>query len=52
LIGAIMLGIGSDPYALNPVAKQAMHAAMERTLARMERSRSPFYEPHVDFSQW
>jgi hypothetical protein len=52
LIGAIMLGIGSDPYALNPVAKQTMHAAMDRTLARMERSRSPFYEPHVDFSQW
>jgi hypothetical protein len=25
LIGAIMLGIGSDPYALNPGARQAMH---------------------------
>jgi hypothetical protein len=52
LIGAIMQGIGSDPYALNPVAKQVMHQQMEQTLARMERSRPVGYMPYVDFSQW
>jgi hypothetical protein len=51
-IGAIMLGIGSDPYALNPAAKQAMHQQMQQALARMERSRPVGYMPRVDFSQW
>jgi hypothetical protein len=50
LIGAIMLGIGSDPYALNPGAKQAMHAAMEQTIRQMERSRAIGYEPYVDWN--
>ena len=49
LIGSIMLGIGSDPYALNPIAKQAMHAAMEQTLRKMERTRSPWATEHVNW---
>jgi hypothetical protein len=49
LIAAIMLGIGSDPYALNPVAKQAMHELVEQTIRRMERERSPWAEPFVNW---
>src|SRR4029077_2334145 len=49
LIGAIMLGIGSDPYALNPLAKQAMHQQMQQTLRQMERARSPFAVDHVNW---
>jgi hypothetical protein len=52
LIGAIMLGIGSDPYAPNPVAKQAMHQQMQQALRNMERNRPIGYMPHVDFTQW
>jgi hypothetical protein len=48
LIGAIMLGIGSDPYALNPGARQAMHEMMDQTIRRMERNRSPFAAEHVN----
>jgi phage terminase large subunit len=49
LIGAIMQGIGSDPYALNPVAKQAMHQMMDQTLRRMERNRSPWVTERVNW---
>ncbi len=47
LIGSVMLGIGSDPYALNPGARQAMSEMMQQQLRRMERNRLPFYTPHV-----
>jgi hypothetical protein len=43
-----MLGIGSDPYALNPGARQAMHEMMDQTIRRMERNRSPFAVEHVN----
>jgi hypothetical protein len=49
LIGAIMLGIGSDPYALNPAAKQAMHQMLDQTIRKMERERSPFAAEHVNW---
>lgn len=49
LIGAIMLGIGSDPYALNPGARQQMAAAMEQTLTKMQRQRSEFAVGHVNW---
>jgi hypothetical protein len=49
LIGAIILGIGSDPYLLNPVAKQAMHQMMDQTLRRMERNRSRWATEHVNW---
>ena len=50
LIGAYyMLGIGSDPYALNPVAKEAMHEMMDQTIRKLERTQSPFAEPHVNW---
>jgi hypothetical protein len=44
-----LLGIGSDPYALNRGAKQAMHEMMEQTIRRMERNRLPFAVEHVNW---
>jgi len=43
---------GGDPYAFDPAGRQAMHEMMQQTLRQLERSRSLFYEPYVDFSQW
>ena len=43
-----MLGIGSDPYALNPGARQAMDEMMDQTIRRMKRNRSPFAVEHVN----
>jgi hypothetical protein len=48
LIGAVMMGIGSDPYALNPRARQAMHEMMDQTIRRMDRNRPPFAVEHVN----
>jgi hypothetical protein len=51
LIGAVMMGIGSDPYALNPRAGQAMHEMMDQTMRRMERNRSRFAVEHVNWDR-
>ena len=49
LIGGVMMGIGSDPYALNPRARQAMHEMMDQTIRRMKRNRSRFAVEHVNW---
>lgn len=51
LIGAIMLGIGSDPYALHPGGQEFMLKEIERSTRAMVRSQSAFYTPFVDFSR-
>ena len=49
LIGVVMMGIGSDPYALNPRSRQAMHEMMDQTIRRMKRNRSRFAVEHVNW---
>jgi hypothetical protein len=49
LIGGVMMGIGSDFYALNPRARQAMHEMMDQTIRRMKRNRSRFAVEHVNW---
>jgi hypothetical protein len=44
LIGAVMMGIGGDSYALNPGARQADLAMMQAALHQMEASGSPFHD--------
>jgi hypothetical protein len=51
LIGAIMMRLTADPFAFDPAGRQAMSQAMDSVLRRMERSRSEFYEPPVDFNR-
>ena len=48
LIGAIMLGIGSDRYALNPKARAIDNEFMAAQARRMERN-NPFHVPFVDW---
>jgi hypothetical protein len=49
LIGGVMMGIGLDPYALNPRARQAMREMMDQTIRRMKRNRSRFAVEHVNW---
>jgi hypothetical protein len=51
LIGAVIMGIGSNPYALNPRARQAMHEMMDQTIRRMERNHSRFAVEHVNWDR-
>lgn len=44
LIGSLMMGIGGDPYALNPGARQIDLALMRDSLQRMQANSSPFAE--------
>jgi hypothetical protein len=46
LIGAVMMGIGSDPYALNPNSRKLNLELMRDSLQRMQASASPFAEVH------
>jgi hypothetical protein len=53
LIGSIAMRLQADPYAFDPGGKRQMSAMMDQSLRLMERSRSPFYEPHVNWnSTW
>jgi hypothetical protein len=47
LIGAIMMGIGGDPYALSPGARQTDLELMRDSLRRMQASASPFHEREI-----
>jgi len=51
LIGAAMMGIGSDPYAVNPGAREQMLAAMQQASQQTERERGPFATPSVDWNR-
>jgi hypothetical protein len=51
LIGAVMLGIGSDPYAVNPGAREQMLAAMQQASQQMECEISAFAKPFVDWNR-
>jgi hypothetical protein len=46
-----MMRLTADPFAFDPAGRQAMSQAMDSVLRRMERSRSEFYEPPVDFNR-
>jgi hypothetical protein len=49
LIGPMMMVIGSDPYALNPVAKRAMHQMMDQQLRNLECQKSSWATEHVNW---
>jgi hypothetical protein len=51
LIGAVMMRISSDPYAFDPAGKQTLLESLQQINRRMERDRSPFHEPYVDWSK-
>jgi hypothetical protein len=44
LIGAVMMGIGGNPYALNPGSRKLDLVLMRDSLQRMQASSSPFAE--------
>lgn len=46
---AVMNGWGALPSSLNPKAHAQTLAAMDQVTRRMERQRSEFYTPHVNF---
>jgi hypothetical protein len=50
-----MMGIGSDPYALNPGGRRAELEMMKAMLRQMQSSSSPFYESDIllpEFHEW
>jgi phage terminase large subunit len=49
IIGAIAMRLTQDQFAFDPVARQQSAALLAQCARQMERSRSPFYVPHVDF---
>jgi hypothetical protein len=51
LIGSVMLGIGSNPYALYPNGQEFMAKELEKVNRTMESRRTPFAVPYVDFSR-
>jgi hypothetical protein len=51
LIGCIMMGIGSDPYALTPGIKAKMLEGLDDASRIMERNRPMFYTNYVDFTR-
>jgi hypothetical protein len=51
LVGAVMLGPGSRPYAANPGLWQQEREAIESVSRHMESNRSPFYTPYVDWNR-
>jgi hypothetical protein len=46
LIGSIMMGMGSDPYALNPGGRRAELEMMKSMLRQMRASSFSFHEFH------
>jgi hypothetical protein len=51
IIGAIMMRLGSDPFAFDPAGRQAMHEMMEQQLRQMQRYNSLFREPFIDWNR-
>jgi hypothetical protein len=51
LIGAIMLGRGSHPYAANPGLVRQQREALQTASRKMKRQRPMFATPYVDFSR-
>jgi hypothetical protein len=51
LVGAVMMGPGSHRYAANPGLLRQERDAIDTTLSHLERNRSPFYVPFIDFSR-
>jgi hypothetical protein len=49
---AVMMRLAQDQFAFDPVARQQFAEMTAKSARLMERHRSPFYEPHVDFSGW
>jgi hypothetical protein len=51
VVGAVCMGPGSRPYAANPGLLIQEQEAIREVASHMERNRSPFYVPYVDFSR-
>ncbi|MEY2606431.1 MAG: hypothetical protein QOH31_4253 [Verrucomicrobiota bacterium] len=52
LIGSVMMRLAQDPFAFDPAGRQQNAAILAQCARQMQRSRSEFAVPHVDFSQW
>jgi hypothetical protein len=52
LIGAVMMRLSADQFAFDPAGRQQYAETISRSARLMERHRSPFYEPYVDFTGW
>jgi hypothetical protein len=51
LIGALAMRLTADPYAFDPVGRQAMAAILEQCSRRMERQRSPWATEYIDWNR-
>jgi hypothetical protein len=51
LIGAVMMRLSADQFAFDPAAQQAMFEQLAQINRRMERTRSPFATPFVDWNR-
>ena len=52
LIGAIMMGMGSDPFALAPGVKSQMQRDLATVTQYQEKHKNPFATPFINFNRW